>query len=109
MTPPRAERPDHPDDDAQPHPDRPDDANTIDGRRVLAPQTAMLEIQLRQVRRRVIADAAAAGLPVEPVHELLDRTAAAYRNAPVQTFVPVLVERAVRTALAIPRSTPGRD
>ncbi|MFI5610924.1 three-helix bundle dimerization domain-containing protein [Amycolatopsis sp. NPDC051903] len=46
---------------------------------------------------RLGSDFAAAG--AVSVHELVERERARFREAPIQAFVPILVERAVRAAL----------
>jgi hypothetical protein len=65
---------------------------------------------MRRLRERLVADAAAEGLDVDAVCERLDSSLSAFADASVRDFIPILVERSVRTSMAIPRSTdPARD
>jgi hypothetical protein len=59
--------------------------------------------KMSEVRRRLVRDALAAGVDERLVHTAVDEAAAALAQAPVQTFVAILVERAVREDLALRR------
>ncbi len=69
---------------------------------------ARLDVQVRLLRERLTAEAAAAGLAVDAVGELVDASVASFSGASVRRFIPILVERDVRSALAMPRSGPTR-
>jgi hypothetical protein len=60
--------------------------------------------QLVEARARLQRDGVAVGLNADEVGRAVDAAAAQYATAPVQAFVSVLVERAVRQELSIPRS-----
>ena len=64
-----------------------------------------LQRQLEQVRERLVRDAERANLPVAPVKDLIDETIAGFETASVRAFLPILVERTVRAAMALPRRT----
>jgi hypothetical protein len=59
--------------------------------------------QMSGVRRRLVLDALAAGVDERLVHTVVDEAVAALAQAPVQAFVAILVERAVREDLALRR------
>jgi hypothetical protein len=55
--------------------------------------------QLAEMRERLLQDAVLAGTAEEVVTAAIDEVAADYANAPVTSFIGVLVEREVRTRL----------
>jgi hypothetical protein len=59
------------------------------------------EVQLREVRDRLVRDAGAAGVDEQLVHSAVDQAAATLAQAPVRSFVGILVERAVREQLGL--------
>ncbi|WAL63228.1 hypothetical protein ORV05_19560 [Amycolatopsis cynarae] len=61
--------------------------------------THPLDAQFHAVERRLVRELR---LPAEKVHELVAAERARFADARVQTFVPILVERAVRTHLSDP-------
>ena len=79
------------------------------GSPVPGPETAPLdeeasrtrEGQLHEVQQRLVRDARAADLDEHLVHTAVDEAAATFAQAPVQTFVGILVERAVRERLGL--------
>ena len=60
--------------------------------------------QLREVRERLVRDAASVGVDEQLVHAAVQEAAAALARVPVQSFVGVLVERAVRERLRLRRA-----
>ena len=75
------------------------DAATPDGG---APGVAgAAEVQLCAVRATLVRDAGAAGVDEQRVHSAVDQAAAALAQAPVRSFVGILVERAVREQLGL--------
>lgn len=67
-----------------------------------APEVAgVADVQLCEVRARLVRDAAAAGVDEQRVHSAVDQAAAALAQAPVRSFVGILVERAVREQLGL--------
>ena len=69
-----------------------------------APEPASAaDVQLREVRERLIRDAATAGIDEQLVHTAVQEAAAALAHAPVRNFVGILVERAVREGLQLRR------
>jgi hypothetical protein len=75
------------------------DAATPDGG---APEVAgAADVQLCAVRARLVRDAGAAGVDEHRVHSAVDQAAAALAQAPVRSFVGILVERAVREQLGL--------
>ncbi|MEN3263875.1 hypothetical protein [Pseudonocardia sp.] len=76
------------------------DAATADGD---APGVAGApDLHLREMRDRLVRDAAIAGVDEQLVHSAVDQAAAALAQAPVRSFVGILVERAVREQLGLP-------
>jgi hypothetical protein len=75
------------------------DAATPDGG---APGVAgAADVQLCAVRARLVRDAGAAGVDEHRVHSAVDQAAAALAQAPVRSFVGILVERAVREQVGL--------
>ena len=64
------------------------------------------EGQVQEVRQRLVREAGAAGVDEQLVHAAVDEAAAAYARAPVQAFVGILVERAVREQLGLRAAPP---
>jgi hypothetical protein len=60
--------------------------------------------QVRDVRDRLLRETRAAGLDDRTVDELVEQAAADYRDARVHAYIGILVERAVREQLVLPRS-----
>lgn len=92
-----------------PHPEEPADV------RQGAPDSATraddaTQVQLEEVRGRLLRDAAAAGIDPTAVHDALERAVKGYAEAPVRSFVGVLVERTVRADLdlRVARDADGR-
>jgi uncharacterized protein len=71
-----------------------------DTRQTLQPEDP-IEIQLRDVEARLITRGQPAGVPAERVRAAVRDAAAGFTDAAVRTFVPVLVERAVRERLSL--------
>jgi hypothetical protein len=61
------------------------------------------DVQLFEVRERLVRDAATAGVDEQLVDTAVQEAAAALAQAPVQNFVGILVERAVRERLRLRR------
>lgn len=59
--------------------------------------------QVRVVRERLIREGVADGHDERTIAELVDGAAASYRDARVLGFIGILVERAVREQLSMPR------
>lgn len=59
--------------------------------------------QVDAVRERLVREAVAAGHDEQTVAELVDDSAASYREARVLGYVGILVERAVRERPSMPR------
>jgi hypothetical protein len=62
-----------------------------------------LEAQLSHVRTRLVRDAAEIGIEESAVLAAIESATAAYADATVRSFLPVLIERDVRRALEITR------
>jgi hypothetical protein len=68
-----------------------------------APDRDSWVAQVRVVRERLVREGVAAGHDEQSVTALVDRAAASYRDARVLGYVGILVERAVREQLSLPR------
>jgi hypothetical protein len=68
-----------------------------------APDRDAWAAQVRVVRERLVREGVAAGHDEQTVAELVDGAAASYRNARVLGYIGILVERAVREQLSMPR------
>lgn len=60
------------------------------------PEERQLVAQLAAARARVLEDLVGRGMQVEDVSDAFDRAARRFAEARVRSFVPILVERAVR-------------
>jgi len=58
---------------------------------------------LQKVRDQLVRDAEAAGMDGQSVHVAIDKAVAGLAQAPVRSFVGVLVERAVREQFSLRR------
>jgi hypothetical protein len=61
------------------------------------------DVQLREVRDRLVRDAGIAGVEEHLVHSAVDQVAAGLAQAPVRSFVGILVERAVCEQIGLRR------
>ena len=62
--------------------------------------------QLAEMRERLLRDATAAGTPEPTLTTAIEEIAAEYADAPVKSFIAVLVEREVRARLKLHSPTP---
>lgn len=68
-----------------------------------APGHGSWAAQVRVVRERLVREGVAAGHDERTVADLVDRAAAGFHDARVLGYVGILVERAVREELSMPR------
>ncbi len=66
-----------------------------------------LAAQLAEMRKRLLGDAAPAGVAEPTLTAAIEEITAEYADARVTSFIAVLVEREVRTRLNLPHHTPN--